>query len=71
MGMNESQWAQLEDREIDDYMRQELWLKENFVPWHQAQQDEMKAKLAESSSYKRYRRFMKKGGPGQMTFQED
>ena len=28
----------------------------------------MKAKLAENSRYKMYRRYMKKGGPGQMQF---
>ena len=36
--------------------------------WKQQQEDEMKAKLAADPRYKRYRRYMKKGGPGQMTF---
>lgn len=31
----------------------------------------MKAKMAESAKYKMYRRYMKKGGPGQMTFGPD
>lgn len=71
MGLNESQWAQREDHEIEEYMKKELWLKENFVPWQKEQEDEMKVKLAESSAYKRYRRHLKKGGPGQITFQDD
>ena len=31
-------------------------------------EEETKAKLAHDSRYKKYRRYMKKGGPGQMTF---
>lgn len=69
--LTEGEWAHKEDHEIEEYMREELWISENFIPWKQRKEDEMKASLAESSSYKRYRRFMKKGGPGQITFQED
>jgi len=31
----------------------------------------MRVKLAQNNKYKAYRRYMKKGGPGQMTFIED
>lgn len=49
-------------------MRKELWIKENFNEWKREKEEEMKAKLAESARYKSFRRYMKKGGPGQMSF---
>jgi len=36
--------------------------------WKAQKEEERKAELANSSRYKMYRRYMKKGGPGQMTF---
>lgn len=71
MGLSELQWAQIDDYEIEGFMREELWHKENFIPWKQKKDDEMKAKLAENPQYKRYRRYLKKGGPGQITFLDD
>lgn len=34
--------------------------------WKREKEEEEKQKLAENNRYKQYRRFMKKGGPGQM-----
>ena len=31
-------------------------------------EDEMKEQLADNARYKQYRRYLKKGGPGQMSF---
>lgn len=39
-----------------------------FQEWKREKEEEMKAKLAESARYKSFRRYMKKGGPGQMSF---
>lgn len=36
--------------------------------WKELKEEEMKTKLAESARYKMYRRYMKKGGAGHMTF---
>lgn len=36
--------------------------------WKENKEAEQKAKLAESGRYKSYRRYMKSGGPGQMSF---
>ncbi len=36
--------------------------------WKIMKEEEMKAELASNSRYKSYRRYMKKGGPGQMSF---
>lgn len=71
MGLSAGEWAHKEDYEIEEYMREELWIRENFDPWKKARDDEMKAALAENPAYKRYRRYLKKGGPGQITFSED
>lgn len=56
------------EENFDEYMRKELWIKENFNEWKREKEEEMKAKLAESARYKSFRRYMKKGGPGQMSF---
>lgn len=71
MRLSELQWLQKDEAEIEEYMHEELWLKENFDPWRKQKEDEIKAKLAENPNYKRYRRYLKKGGPGQITFLDD
>lgn len=64
------QFDGLEDHEKQDYLDMELWIKENFDEWKAEQEEEMKAKLAESSRHKSYRRYMKNHGPGRMTFED-
>lgn len=71
MSMSESQWMSLEEDERQEFMDLELFEKDKFQTWKKAQEEEQKLKMAESSSYKRYRRWMKKGGPGQITFMDD
>lgn len=71
MKLAQAQWDALEDDEKEEFFEKKLWIADKFKVWKQAKDAETKAKLAESASYKRYRRFMKKGGPGQITFGED
>jgi DnaJ homolog subfamily C member 25 len=71
MKLTKLQWDALSKEEIQEYLDEELWIREIFDPWKQKKDDEMKSQLAESSSYKRYRRYMRKGGPGQMTFLDE
>ena len=71
MNLSEPQWEALDEEEVHEYMESELWIKDNFDVWKKRTDDEKKAQLAESSSYKRYRRYLRKGGPGQMTFLDD
>ncbi|ESO86178.1 hypothetical protein LOTGIDRAFT_129609 [Lottia gigantea] len=66
-----TQWEAIDEDDKLDYLDQELWKKDNFKVWKQQQDEEMKAKLAESARYKSYRRYMKKGGPGQISFGPD
>ncbi|ESO02691.1 hypothetical protein HELRODRAFT_188809 [Helobdella robusta] len=71
MGLSQIKWEGLDDNEKEDMMRRELWIKENFQAYKKEKQDEMKEQMADSGRYKQYRRYMKKGGPGQMTFGPD
>ncbi|XP_064600478.1 dnaJ homolog subfamily C member 25 homolog [Liolophura sinensis] len=71
MKLSQTQWDALEEADKELYLEEELWIKENFTEWKRQQEEEMKAKMAESAKYKMYRRYMKKGGPGQMTFGPD
>ena len=43
----------------------------SFQEWKKEQDEEMKRKMADNNRYKQYRRYMKKGGAGQMTFGPD
>ncbi|CAM1306711.1 DNAJC25 (predicted) [Pycnogonum litorale] len=70
MGYSSSQWAALEDHEKDDFLDQQLWMKDNFIEWKKEKDAEAQAKLAENARYKSYRRYMKNHGPGQITFED-
>ncbi|GFR71887.1 DnaJ homolog subfamily C member 25 homolog [Elysia marginata] len=71
MRLSQAQFDAQEDHEIEEFLEQELWIKENFTEWKQQKDEEMKSKLAESARYKMYRRYMKKGGAGQISFGPD
>lgn len=59
------------NEDVDSLLRQELWIKEKYKAWKKRKDQEIREKLAERPGYKRYRRYMKKGGPGQITFLDD
>lgn len=69
LGVNEEQLFMNED--VDLMLKQELWIREKFDSWKKRKDEEMRGKLAEKPGYKRYRRYLKKGGPGQITFLDD
>ncbi|KAL5006640.1 hypothetical protein ScPMuIL_015446 [Solemya velum] len=71
MKLGQGQWDAIEEHEKEKFFEKELWKEENYGKWKEVQEEEMKKKMAESSRYKMYRRYMKKGGPGQMTFGPD
>lgn len=70
MKLGQYQFDGLEEYERESFLEMELWIKENFVEWKAEQEEEMKAKLAESSRHKSYRRYLKNHGPGRMTFED-
>lgn len=69
MQMSEEQLTMSED--VDSMLKQELWIKEKFTEWKKKRELEMMKKMSEKPSYKRYRRYLKKGGAGQITFLDD
>ncbi|XP_065175057.1 dnaJ homolog subfamily C member 25 homolog [Sycon ciliatum] len=68
--LSQSRWEALQDHEQEDILEREVWIPENLKAYTQEKEDEAKAKLAENSRYKQYRRYMKKNGPGRMTFED-
>lgn len=59
----------IEEETLDGYLKKELWIKEKFKVWKQEQDEEKKAKMAESNRYKSYRRYMK-NNKSRMTFDD-
>ena len=60
----------LSEEEKENYLEQELWIRENFDEWKREQEEEMRIKMAQSGRYKQYRRYMKNHGPDRMTFDD-
>lgn len=71
LGLSHQYWVALSDYDRADLMSKQLWIPENFIIYRQEKEEEARVKLAESGRHKMWRRYMKKGGPGQMTFMED
>lgn len=69
LGLGKHQFNAIEEDTIADYLRRELWMKDKFKVWKKAQEEEMKAKMAESNRYKSYRRYMK-NNKSRITFEE-
>lgn len=69
LGLGVNQFNMIEEETLDDYLRKELWIKEKFKVWKREQDEERKAKMAESNRYKSYRRYMK-NNKSRMTFED-
>jgi len=70
IGLGELQFSALEDEKHEEYLMNELWNKDKFKDWKKIQEEEARVKMAEDNRYKRYRRYMRNHGPGQITFDE-
>jgi len=70
MGFSATQFESLQEHEKQEFLEDELWIKENFEAWKEAKEEERKRQVAESGRYKSYRRYMKKHGPGRMYFDD-
>jgi len=64
-------WDALDDYSKETYLKKELWNQGNLKKYKQELEEEYRVKMAESGRHKMWRRYMRKGGPGQMTFAED
>ena len=71
LNLSAQYWQALDDYSKDSYMNKELWIPEKYKQYKQELEEEYRIKMAENSKHKMWRRYMKKGGPGQMTFAED
>lgn len=70
MKLGQHQFNALEDEEKEEYLEEELWIKENFRAWKEMKDEEAKKALAENNKYKQYRRYIKQHGIGRMTFDD-
>lgn len=68
--MGQHQFDSQEDHKIEEYLKKELWIRENFDQWSKEEEENMKKQLASNNRYKQYRRFMKNHGVGRMTFDD-
>lgn len=71
LGLTATYWDALDDDSKEGYMERELWVPDNLEEYQEEQEEEMRVKMAESGRHKMWRRYMKAGGPGNMTFGED
>ncbi|XP_077201416.1 dnaJ homolog subfamily C member 25 [Paroedura picta] len=71
MKMSQSQFDSLEDHQKETFLERQLWIKEKYELYKQEQEEEMKKKMAMDPRWKRYRRWMRKEGPGRLTFIDD
>lgn len=69
LGLGKHQFNAVEEEKIEEYLRHELWKRDKFKVWKKEQDEEMKAKMAESNRYKSYRRYMK-NNKSRMTFED-
>ncbi|KAG6447887.1 dnaJ homolog subfamily C member 25 homolog [Manduca sexta] len=70
MKLGHHQFNALEDKERQEFLEEELWIKENFLIWKEIKDEEAKKALAENNKYKQYRRYIKQHGVGRMTFDD-
>ncbi|XP_063381685.1 dnaJ homolog subfamily C member 25 homolog [Cydia fagiglandana] len=70
MKLGQHQFDSLEDSEKQEFLDEELWIKENYAAWKAIKDEEAKKALAENNKYKQYRRYIKSHGVGRMTFDD-
>lgn len=71
LNLSPQYWNALDEFTKEAFLSKELWEPEKLKAYRKEQEEEARLKLAESGRHKMWRRYMKKGGPGQMTFMED
>lgn len=70
MKLGQHQFNAIDEKERQEFLDEELWIKDNFVVWKQIKDEEAKKALAENNKYKQYRRYIKNHGVGRMTFDD-
>ncbi|XP_053699057.1 dnaJ homolog subfamily C member 25 homolog [Sabethes cyaneus] len=70
MSLGVNQFSAIDNKKIEEYMQQELWIKSNFTVWKSEQEEEAKRQMADNPRYKAYRRYMKNRGPQRIAFED-
>uniref|UniRef100_A0A182Q9D9 J domain-containing protein n=1 Tax=Anopheles farauti TaxID=69004 RepID=A0A182Q9D9_9DIPT len=70
MRLTAVQFDAIEPDTVEQFLRQQLWIRANFDHWKVEQENEKKKQMADNPRYKAYRRYMKNHGPGRLTFEE-
>ncbi|KAL3983145.1 DnaJ domain family protein [Acanthocheilonema viteae] len=70
LSLSEEQFASFDDSERLSLLENELWDRVKFAEWKAAKEDEQKERLAASSRYKRYRRYVKNQNGLPLSFME-
>ncbi|CAG0924288.1 unnamed protein product, partial [Notodromas monacha] len=71
MGKSASEFEALDPKDHEAYIREELYVWDNFKAWKEEVEEEERRALAENARYKSFRRYMKNHGPGRITFDDD
>ncbi|XP_072161520.1 dnaJ homolog subfamily C member 25 isoform X2 [Bemisia tabaci] len=70
MKLSINQFDDLEENDKQQFLKNELWVKDKFEKWQKEKNEEVKKQMAENARFKAYRRYMKNHGPGRMVFDD-
>lgn len=68
--MGQHQFDSQEDEKKQEFLKKQLWIRDNFDEWYKQEEEHAKKQLAENNKYKQYRRYIKNHGVSRMTFDD-
>ena len=71
LGMSSEQFKSLDDEEIEEFVRLELWKNDLCKEYKKKKEAEEKEKLMNSGRYKQYKRYMKRNAGNTISFLEE
>ncbi|BHF60752.1 DnaJ sub C member 25 [Sparganum proliferum] len=69
LGFSQTRWEGLDENTRAQFMQLELWIPEKLSAYREKQVEELRIRSAESTNYKRYRRYMKRVGPAEINLE--
>ncbi|VDL88662.1 unnamed protein product [Schistocephalus solidus] len=69
LGFSQARWEGLDEDTRAQFMQLELWIPEKLLAYREKQAEELRIRSAESTNYKRYRRYMKRVGPAEINLE--
>lgn len=70
MKLKEHIFEQFTDMQKKEFLKQELWIYDNYKKWQEKKDEETRKQMAENGRFKAFRRHMKNHGPGRITFDD-